>query len=352
VAGQPVTITFEAKAEVADQLQFGIQQSVSPYVWYGWSTANIGPTPSLPTYTFTPTATDPNAQFHFVLGGQVDEVHLARVIVTYGALQTYALTVSVDGGGTAMSAPSGIDCGATCSAAFAPGAEVTLTVTPAAGESFTGWSAPCSGTGTCLVTMSAAENVTATFTNTTSTRNVLLPPFAANSIWNMPIGSAAVYQPANITSPPNSVSNDDDILVFTPTAPSTPVVQNGAAWQGGVDRCDLNTWPTTPAGFSVPIPTDFILPGTDGDNESGAILLADGQTIKQFQPVSRCVDGGPVVFTDAYGVDGSLFPDGNLYGDGIAGSHGGSGMSSLGGGLSALVSSYPATARSSTALPM
>src|SRR2546428_11910417 len=59
--------------------------------------------------------------------------------------------------------PGGINCGATCSASFASGTSVTLTATPASGSVFTGWSgAGCSGTGSCVVTMSAAQSVTAT----------------------------------------------------------------------------------------------------------------------------------------------------------------------------------------------
>ena len=42
---------------------------------------------------------------------------------------------------------------------------VTLTASPSAGSSFTGWSeSGCPGTGSCVVTMSAAKSVTATFT--------------------------------------------------------------------------------------------------------------------------------------------------------------------------------------------
>jgi hypothetical protein len=40
---------------------------------------------------------------------------------------------------------------------------VTLTATPDAGFSFSGWSGACSGTGTCSLTMSTAQSVTATF---------------------------------------------------------------------------------------------------------------------------------------------------------------------------------------------
>src|SRR5439155_1567413 len=66
---------------------------------------------------------------------------------------------------TVTSAPTGITCGVTCSASFASGTAVTLTAAPAAGSTFSGWSGGgCTGTGSCVVTLSAAATVTATFT--------------------------------------------------------------------------------------------------------------------------------------------------------------------------------------------
>jgi hypothetical protein len=76
---------------------------------------------------------------------------------------TYALSVSVSGNGTVTSSPSGISCGSTCSANFASGTQVTLSETPTTGYSFSGWSGACSGTGSCVVMMSAAESATAIF---------------------------------------------------------------------------------------------------------------------------------------------------------------------------------------------
>jgi hypothetical protein len=80
---------------------------------------------------------------------------------------THILFVSVTGGanGVIVSSPSGIDCGATCSAAFASGSSVALTATPNSGHTFGGWAAGCttvSGT-TCNVTMNADVTVSATF---------------------------------------------------------------------------------------------------------------------------------------------------------------------------------------------
>lgn len=76
---------------------------------------------------------------------------------------THPLTVTRVGGGSVVSSPSGISCGSTCTAAFNEGATVTLTATPASTWSFQGWSGACAGTGTCTVSMTQAQAVTATF---------------------------------------------------------------------------------------------------------------------------------------------------------------------------------------------
>ncbi|WAK04406.1 RHS repeat domain-containing protein [Methylobacter sp. YRD-M1] len=77
---------------------------------------------------------------------------------------TLSATKSGSGSGTITSSPAGIDCGATCSAAYATGTVVTLTATPAADSTFGGWSGACSGTTpTCSVTVNQAQAVSATF---------------------------------------------------------------------------------------------------------------------------------------------------------------------------------------------
>ena len=79
--------------------------------------------------------------------------------------QTLALKVNLTGGGqgSVTSSPAGINCPSKCVFGFADGSMVTLTAKAATGSVFTGWSGPCSGTGTCSVTLSASETVTATF---------------------------------------------------------------------------------------------------------------------------------------------------------------------------------------------
>ncbi len=67
------------------------------------------------------------------------------------------------GTGTVTSSPSGISCGSSCSAAFAPGTVVHLTASALPDSQFTGWSGACSGTGACTVTMNSESSVTAAF---------------------------------------------------------------------------------------------------------------------------------------------------------------------------------------------
>ena len=90
----------------------------------------------------------------------------------------YLLTVTDagTGSGTITSSSGAFTCGSsgtcttttctsgTCSASLAGGTSVTLAAIPASGFLFSGWTGACSGTAsTCTLTMSAAQNATATF---------------------------------------------------------------------------------------------------------------------------------------------------------------------------------------------
>jgi hypothetical protein len=80
------------------------------------------------------------------------------------------LTVSIAGdGGRVISTPAGIDCPGTCSAAFTPASNVTLTATSAPGSPdamFDGWGDDCSAGGLarqCTLVAAGSQTATAAF---------------------------------------------------------------------------------------------------------------------------------------------------------------------------------------------
>jgi aqualysin 1 len=85
-----------------------------------------------------------------------------RTITTNSGV-LYPLDVSVSGSGTVTSSPAGISCGTQCSASFESGTSVTLQANPSAGQRLLEWTGACTGSGSCVVSMTAARSVGATF---------------------------------------------------------------------------------------------------------------------------------------------------------------------------------------------
>jgi uncharacterized repeat protein (TIGR02543 family) len=104
----------------------------------------------------------------FTRAGGPDNPKVCGITVAGGdAPPTYTLTVSKSGSGTVSG--SGISCGSTCSASYASGTTVTLTATPDAGATFTGWSGAATGTANPVtLTMNGDLTLTASFSGTTS----------------------------------------------------------------------------------------------------------------------------------------------------------------------------------------
>jgi hypothetical protein len=113
----------------------------------GWSGSGAGGCPGTDACTVTITGT-------------------TFVTATFDVAPIFTLAVirAGTGRGKVTGTPAGIDCGTSCSASHFGGTTVTLTATPDADSTFGGWSGGgCAGTDTCVVTMSAATTVTATF---------------------------------------------------------------------------------------------------------------------------------------------------------------------------------------------
>jgi hypothetical protein len=156
-----------------------------------------------------------------------------------------------------------------------------------------------------------------------NTRNKWLWPFSQDSIWNLPIGSDAQYSPANLPKATYSSVDNDLLFIIRADSPRRPLYNPGS-W---TNRCSGTT-----TYESIPIPDDLIVADAINTptkyytpNNAAALLQPDGRTIIQLEPMARCVKAGPV-----YGYHHPK-PDIDIYGQGISGSHLGSGLSAIGG---------------------
>ncbi len=136
-----------------------------------------------------------------------------RTVTATFELASVPLTVTRSGTGTGLvtSVPAGINCGADCDENYVGNTMVTLTATASGLSVFTGWSGGgCSGTGTCTLTMSAAQSVTANFT----LPQYLLTVTSANG--RVTSNPAGVDCPGTCAAPFNAGT----MVTLTPTADS------------------------------------------------------------------------------------------------------------------------------------
>ncbi|MFM7532523.1 MAG: InlB B-repeat-containing protein [Rubrivivax sp.] len=173
------------------------------------------------------------------------------VTATFNPAQV-ALSVTADRGtstasGSVAASPSatGLPCStpatagtasSVCTANYAFNASVTLTATPGAGSTFSGWGGACTGTGSCTVAMSAARSVTATFTlapqtlTVTSSRGTTT---GAGTVSSSPAGMSCATPTAAGVSAANCSANFSNGTNVTLTA--TPAA--GSAFTGWSGAC-------------------------------------------------------------------------------------------------------------------
>jgi len=128
----------------------------------------------------TPNAIALQKDGKILLGSSSENFSKIARFLSNGALdstQMYKMTTAVSGSGTGTvqsdSYNPGIACSSgisnDCDAFYDTGRVVNLTATPASGSIFAGWSGACTGTGTCVVTMSSAKSVGALFVSASIT---------------------------------------------------------------------------------------------------------------------------------------------------------------------------------------
>ncbi len=160
------------------------------------------------------------------------------------------------GTGSIVSSPSGIDCGASCSAHFADGAVVTLTAVPDIGFTIAGWSVPgCLGTNTCEVTMTADQVVTATFGGAPAGTSPLVVTMSGTGTGNVTSAPAGIDCGAVCNA--NFADGTTVTLTATPNADS-----EFAGWSGG--GCSGTGTCIVTVNALTTVNAELNLPGTGG----------------------------------------------------------------------------------------
>ena len=153
------------------------------------------------------------------------------------------------------------------------------------------------------------------------TRDPWLWPFSATSIWNMPIGSEAKLQKANFKDA-YCIAIDDEYLVKVPEGSPTVDVYAPSSWQ--------TRWPGNRKLGTMQVPADFYLADArqgSTPNNCAAFLMPDGRTIRQLEPCCRLETGNARIVGYLHDEDQ------DIYGEGIKGTHYGSGLSAIGGSI-------------------
>ncbi len=145
-------------------------------------------------------------------------------------------------------------------------------------------------------------------------------PFSQDSIWNMPIGSKAVYEDAGLKRS-GFVGVDEEWFVIL--KPSDPIreIRSPSDWG--------KRWPGEKVLGTMPVPDDLIIPDAKPPhtpNACATFLMPDGRTVKQLEPTCRTTKSAQIVGW-IHGEDQDLF------GLGFKGTHWGSGLSAIGGSI-------------------
>ena len=195
----------------------------------------------------------------------------------------FNLVVNKHGQGKVVSAPSGIDCGLTCSATYLSGASVTLTPQADPGASFLGWtSGGCSGLGTCTITLGANTTVTANFSSQLPASIGIFRPSAG--IWALDLNGNGFWDDCNVDLCISNFGDQNDI----------PVV---GSWNGG--QTSLGVFDSKTATWYLDLNGNFALDGCElntcaftfgspGDKPVVGDWTGTGQTrVGVFRPSTR-----------------------------------------------------------------
>jgi hypothetical protein len=166
----------------------------------------------------------------------------------------------------------------------------------------------------------------ASLSNNADCRNIFSWPFNSTSIWNTPVGGAAVFTDANLfpnaTPPHYGVYIDEDYFYTTLADDALVEWRDQGHWNATPD-CEIFPWARV---RQVPWPSNVTI--TQGGNNALALLMPDNDTLVLTQPAYKCSEAAPLL-----SLFDNRFPNTSIRGAGNWGGHGGSALNAIGGTL-------------------
>ncbi len=226
----------------------------------------------------------------------------------------FTLTVAISGAGTVMSTDGNINCPGTCSFTYPNNTQVTLNATATQGGTFTGWSGPCSGTGSCMVTVTQ-NNTSVTASFSLPQQEMLMHSFGGNG-GQTPLGSLISDSSGNFYGTTSMAGMNGKGTVFEVSATGTETVLHsfGSGSDGQNPEGNLvfdsagNLYGTTSAGGTNGTGTVFEL----SPNGTETVLYSFGSGADGQNPYSGLIFDGSGNF---YGttVNGGTFGGGTAF---------------------------------------
>lgn len=241
-------------------------------------------------------------------------VNAAVTVTATFTLQQFTMTLAKagTGTGTVTSTPAGINCGADCTESYAFGTVVTLTAAPTGGSTFVGWSGGgCTGTGTCMVTMTSATTVTAMFSTGVASLSVLTTGSGSGTVTSTPAGINCGADCSEVYTPGTVVT-----LTATPNAGSAFAGWSGACSGTGSCAVTVNTATSVTATFtatSFPLTVIHTGSGAITTTSAPAGINCPGTCTQQFANGSTVTLAAvPTVGTTFAGFAGADSASGNV----------------------------------------
>ena len=225
---------------------------------------------------------------------------------TSGGSLDYALAVGTSGSGTvAITAPSAISCGTSCTVSYASGTTVTLVATANSGSTFSSWTGCTSTSGTsCTVIVDAAKTVTANFVGVTT--NTLSVTNGGNGTGTVTSDVGGINCPATCTATYGSVTS----------VTLTAAVTNGSTFTGWGGACaasgtsptctvSVSGWTSVTASFAAT--TTYTLTVSRTAGTSGGTVTSSPSGIDCPTTCSASYGSGATVTLTAVAPAGATF---------------------------------------------